>query len=40
LSAIKINITYLIITTMVSDQKMRDMTPSRLAGVKAMAWVP
>src|SRR4030042_682515 len=40
LSAFKIKITYLIRTTIVRDQKMRDMTPRRLAGVRAMAWVP
>ncbi len=37
LSACKMKITYLIITIIVSDQKMRDMTPRRLPVVKAMA---
>jgi len=32
--------TYFMVTTTVSDQKIRDMTPSRLAGVRDMAWGP
>ncbi len=34
------NPTYLMVTTTVSDQKMRDMTPRMLVGEMAMAWVP
>ena len=39
LSAFKMKITYLMVTTMVRDQKIRDMTPRRLAWVRAMAWI-
>ena len=34
------NMTYLTVTTIVSDQKIRDMTPRMLSGVMVMAWGP
>ena len=40
LSAYKMNPTYLIKTTTVKDQKIKDMTPIKLAWVRAMAWWP
>ena len=40
LSALRMKVTYLMVITMVRDQKMRDITPTMLPWVMAMACMP